>query len=304
MSIREDNFDLTNAGKVLNEDHFGLDNVKERILEHLAVLKLKGDMKSPIICLYGPPGVGKTSLGKSVASALGRKYIRMSLGGLHDESEIRGHRKTYIGAMPGRIIQNLIKAGSSNPVFILDEIDKVSKDFHGDPASALLEVLDPEQILSFTTTTWMSTLTSPGYFYCDCQHRLHYSPCPQGPDGTDRCERLPDGGEAGNSQTPFGETSVGKSWHGEEKYYFSREILVRIIENYTRESGVRELDKMLAKVVRRVARKIVSDTGYNKKITEEDLRGYLGVPKYTKDSYEGERVRRRCDRSGLDLCRR
>lgn len=284
----EDNFDLKHAEKILNDDHFGLENVKERILEHLAVLKLKGDMKSPIVCLYGPPGVGKTSLGRSIANALGRKYIRMSLGGLHDESEIRGHRKTYIGAMPGRIIQNLIKAGTSNPVFILDEIDKVSKDFHGDPASALLEVLDPEQnnefhdnyldvdfdlsrVLFIATANTVST--------------IH-------PALKDRMELIDVSGYLMEEKKEIARRHLVKRQlenHGMEKssITFSSEILVRIIEDYTRESGVRELDKMLAKVVRRVARKVVTGTDYQKKITADELRGYLGVPRYTKDSYEG-----------------
>jgi ATP-dependent Lon protease len=283
-----DNFDLKNAEKVLNEDHFGLDNVKERILEHLAVLKLKGDMKSPIICLYGPPGVGKTSLGRSVASALGRKYIRMSLGGLHDESEIRGHRKTYIGAMPGRIIQNLIKAGSSNPVFILDEIDKVSKDFHGDPASALLEVLDPEQNIEFHDNYLDIDFDLSRVLFiatANTVSTIH-------PALKDRMELIDVSGYLMEEKREIAKRHLVKRQlenHGMAKnsISFSKEILEKIIENYTRESGVRELDKMLAKVVRRVARKQVSGMEYNKKLTPEDLRGYLGVPKYTKDNYEG-----------------
>jgi ATP-dependent Lon protease len=283
-----DNFDLSHAEKVLDEDHFGLDNVKERILEHLAVLKLKGDMKSPIICLYGPPGVGKTSLGRSVATALGRKYIRMSLGGLHDESEIRGHRKTYIGAMPGRIVQNLIKAGSSNPVFILDEIDKVSKDFHGDPASALLEVLDPEQNIEFHDNYLDVDFDLSRVLFiatANTVSTIH-------PALKDRMELIDISGYLMEEKREIAKRHLVKRQlenHGMDKnsVTFSKEILVRIIEDYTRESGVRELDKMLAKVVRRIARKVVSGMEYNKKITEEDLHGYLGVPKYTKDNYEG-----------------
>ncbi len=283
-----DNFDLKHAEKVLNDDHFGLENVKERILEHLAVLKLKGDMKSPIICLYGPPGVGKTSLGRSIATALGRKYIRMSLGGLHDESEIRGHRKTYIGAMPGRIIQNLIKTGSSNPVFILDEIDKVSKDFHGDPASALLEVLDPEQNIEFHDNYLDVDFDLSRVLFiatANTVSTIH-------PALKDRMELIDVSGYLMEEKREIAKKHLVKRQlenHGMDKnsIVFSNDILVRIIENYTRESGVRELDKMLAKVVRRVARKVVTGTAYEKKITPEDLRGYLGVPRYTKDSYEG-----------------
>ncbi|MEI6277305.1 MAG: endopeptidase La [Prolixibacteraceae bacterium] len=284
----EDNFDLAHAEKVLNEDHFGLDIVKERILEHLAVLKLKGDMKSPIICLYGPPGVGKTSLGKSVASALGRKYIRMSLGGLHDESEIRGHRKTYIGAMPGRIIQNLIKAGSANPVFILDEIDKVSKDFHGDPASALLEVLDPEQNIEFHDNYLDVDFDLSRVLFiatANTVSTIH-------PALRDRMELIDISGYLMEEKREIAKRHLVKRQlenHGMDKksIAFPKEILERIIENYTRESGVRELDKMLAKVVRRVARKVVSGKEFNQKITEADLHEYLGVQRFTKDNYEG-----------------
>lgn len=284
----EDNFDLGNAEKILNEDHYGLENVKERILEHLAVLKLKGDMKSPIICLYGPPGVGKTSLGRSVASALGRKYIRMSLGGLHDESEIRGHRKTYIGAMPGRILQNLIKAGSANPVFILDEIDKVSKDFHGDPASALLEVLDPEQNIEFHDNYLDVDFDLSRVLFIATANTISTIH----PALKDRMELIDVSGYLMEEKREIAKRHLVKRQlenHGMAKnsVSFPNDILVRIIEDYTRESGVRELDKMLAKVVRRVARKHVSGIEYNKKLTEEDLRGYLGVPRFSKDSYEG-----------------
>ncbi|MCE1200387.1 MAG: endopeptidase La, partial [Marinilabiliales bacterium] len=283
-----DNFDLIHAENILNEDHFGLEAVKERILEHLAVLKLKGDMKSPILCLYGPPGVGKTSLGKSVAKALGRKYIRMSLGGLHDESEIRGHRKTYIGAMPGRILQNLIKAGSANPVFILDEIDKVSKDFHGDPASALLEVLDPEQNVEFHDNYLDIDFDLSRVLFiatANTVSTIH-------PALKDRMELIDVSGYLMEEKREIARKHLVKRQlqnHGLGKHdiTFSKEILGKIIENYTRESGVRELDKQIAKVVRRVARKIVTGSEFNVRLSEEDLRTYLGVPRFSKDSYEG-----------------
>ncbi len=284
----EDNFDLKNAEKILDEDHYGLEKVKDRILEHLAVLKLKGDMKSPILCLYGPPGVGKTSLGKSVARALGRKFVRMSLGGLHDESEIRGHRKTYIGAMPGRIIQNLKKAGTSNPVFILDELDKVSNDFHGDPASALLEVLDPEQNgefhdnyidLDYDLSRVMFIATA------NSLSTIH-------PALRDRLELIDVSGYLLEEKMEIAKRHLitrQLESHGMKKddVKFSKEALVRLIEDYTRESGVREMDKQLAKVIRRVARKIAFEEEYNKKIGPAEIREYLGSPKYNKESYEG-----------------
>ncbi len=284
----EDNFDLKNAEKILAEDHYGLDNVKERILEHLAVLKLKGDMKSPILCLYGPPGVGKTSLGRSIARALGRKYIRMSLGGLHDESEIRGHRKTYIGAMPGRIIQNLIKSGTSNPVYILDEIDKVSSDFHGDPASALLEVLDPEQNFEFHDNYLDHPYDLSRVMFiatANTVSTIH-------PALRDRMEMIDVSGYLLEEKSEIARRhlvprQLENHGLGKNAITFPKEILVKIIDQYTRESGVRELDKQIAKVIRRVARKIASESEYNKKLTSADIREYLGVPKYTKESYEG-----------------
>jgi ATP-dependent Lon protease len=284
----EDNFDLQHAEKVLDEDHYGLEKVKERILEHLAVLKLKGDMKSPIVCLYGPPGVGKTSLGKSIARSLGRKYIRMSLGGLHDEAEIRGHRKTYIGAMPGRIIQNLKKAGSANPVFILDEIDKVSQDFHGDPASALLEVLDPEQNSEFHDNYLDVDFDLSRVMFIATANTLSTIQ----PALRDRMELIDVSGYLVEEKTEIAKRHLVPRQlknHGMKKgsLTFPKEVLAKVIENYTRESGVRELDKQLAKIVRRIARKEAFGEKYNKKLKVEDVREYLGVPIYTRETYEG-----------------
>ena len=281
-----DNFDLKHAGEVLDEDHYGLEKVKERILEHLAVLKLKNDMKSPIICLYGPPGVGKTSLGKSVARALGRNYVRMSLGGLHDESEIRGHRKTYIGAMPGRIIQNIKKAKSSNPVFILDEIDKVSKQFHGDPASALLEVLDPEQNNEFHDNYIEVDYDLSRVMFIATANTLNTI----FPPLRDRMEMIEVSGYLVEEKIEIAKRHlIPKQMenHGLTKndVIFTKEIIELIVDGYTRESGVRELDKKIAKVVRRVAKKIAFGENYNKKLVNGDIREYLGVAEYSKEKY-------------------
>lgn len=283
-----DNFDLKNAKKILDHDHYGLEIVKDRILEHLAVLKLKGDMKAPILCLYGPPGVGKTSLGKSVAKSLGRKFVRMSLGGLHDESEIRGHRKTYIGAMTGRILQNLKKAGSANPVFILDEIDKVSSDFHGDPASALLEVLDPEQNSEFHDNYIDMDFDLSRVMFMATANTLSTIH----PALRDRMELIEVSGYLMEEKVEIAKRHLVPrqlSNHGLEKgtITFTREALIKMVENYTRESGVRELDKQVAKLVRRVARRVAFDEVYEKKITPSGVREYLGVERYTKDIYEG-----------------
>ncbi|WP_337467024.1 endopeptidase La [Bacteroides sp.] len=284
-----DNLNLKNAEKTLNKDHYGLEKVKERILEHLAVLKLKGDMKSPIICLYGPPGVGKTSLGKSIAAALKRKYIRMSLGGVHDEAEIRGHRKTYIGAMPGRIIKNLIKAGSSNPVFILDEIDKVRADRQGDPSSALLEVLDPEQNTAFHDNFLDVDYDLSKVMFIATANNLNTIPGPL----LDRMELIEVSGYITEEKVEIARKHlVPKELeaNGMKKtdIKIPKDTLEAIIESYTRESGVRELEKKIGKILRKSARQYATDGFFSKtEIKPADLYDFLGAPEYTRDKYQG-----------------
>lgn len=284
----KDNFNLKNAQKVLDKDHFGMEKVKERIIEHLAVLKLKGDLKSPILCLYGPPGVGKTSLGKSIAEALSRKYVRVSLGGLHDEAEIRGHRRTYIGAIPGRIIQNIQKAGSSNPVFVLDEVDKIGNDFRGDPSSALLEVLDPEQNSAFHDNFLSIDYDLSKVLFIATANNLNSIPQPL----LDRMELINVGGYITEEKIEIAHRHlIPKELqnHGIKKGAFSisKPTLQKIIENYTRESGVRELNKKIAKVMRKVARKIAAEEAYPKTLKISDLKEYLGIEEYNRDSYQG-----------------
>ena len=284
----QDNLDLNNARKVLDSDHFGLDEVKERILEHLAVLKLKGDLKSPILCLYGPPGVGKTSLGRSVAKALDRKYVRMSLGGLHDEAEISGHRKTYIGAMPGRIVQSIKRAGSSNPVFILDEIDKVGQDFRGDPSSALLEVLDPEQNSTFFDNFLeMEYDLSKVLFIATANNLETISPALR-----DRMELIEITGYLVEEKLEIAKRHLFPKQlenHGvrKDQVTIDKKIMEMLIEKYTRESGVRELDKRLAKIIRVTAKNIASETKYDTAITLASLSEIMGPSKYTRDLYSG-----------------
>ena len=284
----KDNFNLTHAQKVLDRDHYGLEKVKERIIEHLAVLKLKGDMKSPIICLYGPPGVGKTSLGKSIAEALHRKYVRISLGGLHDEAEIRGHRRTYIGAMSGRIIQNIQKAGSSNPVFILDEIDKVTNDFKGDPASALLEVLDPEQNSTFHDNYLDIDYDLSKVMFIATANNLNTISQPL----LDRMELIEVSGYILEEKVEIAARHLVPKQleaHGlsKGKVKLPKKTLQVIIESYTRESGVRELDKKIAKIMRKLARKVASDEAIPAQIKPEDLHEYLGAVEYSRDKYQG-----------------
>jgi ATP-dependent Lon protease len=287
-SYTQDNLDLKNARKVLDNDHFGLEEVKERILEHLAVLKLKGDLKSPILCLYGPPGVGKTSLGRSVAKALDRKYVRMSLGGLHDEAEIRGHRKTYIGAMPGRIIQNIKRAASSNPVFILDEIDKVGQDFRGDPSSALLEVLDPEQNSTFFDNFLeMEYDLSKVLFIATANNLATISPALR-----DRMELIEITGYLVEEKLEIAKRhllpkQLENHGVGSDNLSIDKKVMESVIEKYTRESGVRELDKRLAKIVRVTAKNIASEIKFDKVLSYDKLMEMLGPPKYTRDLYSG-----------------
>ena len=284
----QDNFDLKGAKEILDREHYGLDRVKERILEHLAVLKLKGDMKSPILCLYGPPGVGKTSLGRSVAESLGRQYVRISLGGVHDEAEIRGHRRTYIGAMSGRIIQSLQKAGTSNPVFVLDEIDKLSSDYKGDPASALLEVLDPEQNTTFHDN------------YLDIDYDLskvlfiatanNISTIPQAL--RDRMELIEVTGYIAEEKLKIAEQHLvpkEAKEHGLklEDIHFAPGALDLIIEEYTRESGVRSLTKKIAAVMRKLAWAVAAEEQLPAEITPELIREYLGKTIYSRDKYQG-----------------
>ena len=283
-----DNLSLVNAEKTLNKDHYGLEKVKERIIEHLAVLKLKGDMKSPIICLYGPPGVGKTSLGRSIAEALRRKYVRVSLGGLHDEAEIRGHRRTYIGAMCGRIIQNIQKAGTSNPVFILDEIDKITNDFKGDPASALLEVLDPEQNNAFHDNYLDIDYDLSKVMFIATANNLNTISQPL----LDRMELIEVSGYIMEEKVEIAAKHlVPKQMdvHGLKKgsVKFPKKTLQVIVEAYTRESGVRELDKKIAKIMRKLARKVTSDEPIPTSIKPEDLYEYLGAVEYSRDKYQG-----------------
>ena len=285
----QDNLNLSNAEKTLNKDHYGLEKVKERILEHLAVLKLKGDMKSPIICLYGPPGVGKTSLGRSIAAALKRKYIRMSLGGVHDEAEIRGHRKTYIGAMPGRIIKGLIKAGSSNPVFILDEIDKIGADRQGDPSSALLEVLDPEQNSTFHDNYLDVDYDLSKVMFIATANTLNTIPAPL----LDRMELIEVSGYITEEKIEIARRHLVPKeleTNGLKKndIKLPKNTLEAIIESYTRESGVRELEKKIGKILRKSARQYATDGHFAKTdIKPGDLYDFLGAPEYTRDKYQG-----------------
>ncbi len=284
----DDNFNLKNATNVLNADHFGLETVKDRIIEHLAVLKLKGDMKSPIICLYGPPGVGKTSLGKSIARALNRKYIRVSLGGLHDEAEIRGHRRTYIGAMPGRIMQNIQKANSANPVFVLDEIDKVTADYKGDPSSALLEVLDPEQNTAFHDNYLDVDFDLSKVMFVATANNLNSIPRPL----LDRMELIEVSGYTQEEKVEIARKHlISKELenHGLNASHvkLSKQVLQALIESYTRESGVRELNRQIASIMRKVAKLVATEEDYNAEISVEDLKKYLGAPRYSKDKYQG-----------------
>ena len=288
--VSPDNFDLNHAQAVLDQDHHGLEKVKERIIEHLAVLKIKGDLKAPILCLYGPPGVGKTSLGRSIAEALGRNYVRMSLGGLRDEAEIRGHRKTYIGAMPGRILQNLKKSGTSNPLFVLDEIDKLGRDHHGDPSSALLEVLDPEQNHTFHDNYLdLDYDLSKVMFLATCNDLSTIQPALR-----DRMEIIDVSGYTLEEKVQIGKRHLlpkhlNASGLAPTQLKVPVSTIQSVVEQYTNESGVRGLDKRLAKIVRHRAKQIALEEAHEAEVNQGDLHHILGIAR-EKDRYEGNDV--------------
>jgi ATP-dependent Lon protease len=294
----QDNLDLKRAQRFLDEDHYGMEKVKERIMEHLAVLKLKADKKSPIICLYGPPGVGKTSLCKSIANALKRNYVRISLGGMHDESEIRGHRRTYIGAMPGRIIKSIIKAGSSNPVFVLDEIDKVTQaTTHGDPSSALLEVLDPEQNTAFHDNFLDVDYDLSNVMFIATANNIHTIPRPL----LDRMELIEVGGYITEEKIEivrrhlFPKEKENNGLENQKGLKIKKNAIEKIIEQYTRESGVRSLEKQINKMLRKVALEVAKEQNdgiiknfvVEKNIDDKEVERLLGKPLFSRDSYQG-----------------
>ncbi len=289
--VSKDNFNLKRAQKILDTDHYGLEKVKERIIEYLAVLKLRSDMKAPILCLYGPPGVGKTSLGKSIAKSLGREYVRMALGGIHDEAEIRGHRKTYIGAMPGKIIQNINKAKTSNPVFVLDEIDKISRDHRGDPSSALLEVLDPEQNSSFKDNYFEVDFDLSKVLFIATANSLDTIQAAL----RDRMEIIELSGYTVEEKVEIAKRHLLPKQlreHGltANDIRIQREALVRIIEGYTRESGVRSLEQKIGSVVRKIAKSVAMEEEYNKTVEAKDIEKLLGIAYFDKDLYEGNEL--------------
>ena len=287
-AMSNDNLDLKNAQKVLDEDHYGLEKIKERIIEYLAVLKLKGDMKSPILCLYGPPGVGKTSLGKSIARALGRKYVRVALGGVHDESEIRGHRKTYVGALPGRLLNGINRAGTSNPVIVLDEIDKLSSDFKGDPSSALLEALDPEQNTAFHDNYLDIDYDLSNVLFITTANSIDTIQ----PALKDRMEMINVSGYLAEEKVEIAKNylvpkQIGEHGLDKSQLKFGKNTLVKIIDEYTRESGVRGLEKQIAKIARVTAKKIALEQDNPVSIKPEHLREYLGLPTNSHDLQKG-----------------